>query len=287
MTEGAGRLRLGRYEWSLDRPLVMGILNVTPDSFSDGGQHFGLQQALDAAARLQQEGADILDIGGESTRPGAQPVSEQQEADRVLPVLEALQSLGIALSLDSRRPSVVAQALSIGVDLVNDVTGFTQPEMQCLLPRLAAGGQGICIMHMQGEPQTMQQAPHYTDVVDEVARFLGAQQAMALQAGLATHQILLDPGFGFGKTLQHNLALFAALPRLAELGPCLVGVSRKRMLGELTGREGPASERLGASLAAALAAARSGAAVLRVHDVAQTVDALRVGAALGLHSPHH
>lgn len=271
----------GRFELDAERPWVMGILNVTPDSFSDGGRHMALSQALEAAHRMKEEGADIIDVGGESTRPGAQPVSPEEEADRVLPVLEALAPLQIPLSLDSRRPSVVRQALAVGIDLVNDVSGFQSEAMLALLPAIHQCRAMACVMHMQGEPQTMQSAPHYDDVVAEVSGFLEAQQSRLMATGLARDQILLDPGFGFGKTLAHNRALFRHLPALSRLGPVLVGVSRKRMLAELSQRplDRPLS-RLGGSLAAAVMAAAAGAQVLRVHDVRETVDALRVWAGL-------
>ena len=271
----------GRFELDAERPWVMGILNVTPDSFSDGGRHMALSQALEAAHRMKEEGADIIDVGGESTRPGAQPVSPEEEADRVLPVLEALAPLQIPLSLDSRRPSVVRQALAVGIDLVNDVSGFQSEAMLALLPAIQQCRAMACVMHMQGEPQTMQAAPHYDDVVAEVSGFLEAQQSRLMAAGLARDQILLDPGFGFGKTLAHNQALFRHLPALSRVGPVLVGVSRKRMLAELSQRplDRPLS-RLGGSLAAAVMAAAAGAQVLRVHDVRETVDALRVWAGL-------
>lgn len=271
----------GRFELDAERPWVMGILNVTPDSFSDGGRHMALSQALEAAHRMKEEGADIIDVGGESTRPGAQPVSPQQEADRVLPVLEALQPLRIPVSLDSRRPSVVRQALAVGIDLVNDVSGFQSDAMLALLPAIQQCRAMACVMHMQGEPQTMQSAPYYDDVVAEVSGFLEAQQSRLMAAGLSRDQILLDPGFGFGKTISHNQQLFRHLPALSRLGPVLVGVSRKRMIAELSQRplDRPLS-RLGGSLAAAVMAATAGARVLRVHDVRETVDALRVWAGL-------
>jgi dihydropteroate synthase len=240
-----------------------------------------LSQALEAAHRMREEGADIIDVGGESTRPGAQPVSPQQEADRVLPVLEALQPLRIPVSLDSRRPSVVRQALAVGIDLVNDVSGFQSDAMLALLPEIQQCRAMACVMHMQGEPQTMQSAPYYDDVVAEVSGFLEAQQSRLMAAGLSRDQILLDPGFGFGKTISHNQQLFRHLPALSRLGPVLVGVSRKRMIAELSQRplDRPLS-RLGGSLAAAVMAATAGARVLRVHDVRETVDALRVWAGL-------
>ena len=271
----------GRYRLACDRPLVMGVLNITPDSFSDGGKHVSLSAAFDAAHAMKEQGVDILDVGGESTRPGASPVSVQEELSRVLPVLEALQSLGLPISLDSRRPEVVRQALAVGVDLVNDVTGFRDPDMRALLALPQAANVGVCIMHMQGEPQTMQANPHYNNVVEEVFGFLN-QQALALKRmGVSSERILLDPGFGFGKTLHHNLALLRALDQLVGHGHVLAGLSRKRMIGELTGHTGPAAERLGGSLAAACYAAfQKGVRVVRVHDAMATVQAFRFLAAL-------
>ena len=267
----------GRYELDPVRPWIMGILNVTPDSFSDGGQFTSVVQALEAAERMKEEGADLIDVGAESTRPGAQPVPPSHEADRVLPVLEGLRGLGLPISLDSRRPSVVRQALSVGVDLINDVSGFRSPDMLELVPDMLRARVMVCVMHMQGEPDSMQKKPHYQDVVAEVSAFLQRQQHMLMTAGFSREQILLDPGFGFGKSLVHNQALFRELPMLTALGPVLVGVSRKRMLAELSGRalDRPL-DRLGASLAAALLAAQHGVMVLRVHDVRETVDVVRV-----------
>ena len=267
----------GRYELDPVRPWIMGILNVTPDSFSDGGQFTSVAQALEAAERMKEEGADLIDVGAESTRPGAQPVPPSHEADRVLPVLEGLRGLGLPISLDSRRPSVVRQALSVGVDLINDVSGFRSPDMLELVPDMLRARVMVCVMHMQGEPDSMQKKPHYQDVVAEVSAFLQRQQHTLMTAGFSREQILLDPGFGFGKSLVHNQALFRELPMLTALGPVLVGVSRKRMLAELSGRalDRPL-DRLGASLAAALLAAQHGVRVLRVHDVQETVDVVRV-----------
>jgi dihydropteroate synthase len=257
----------------------MGILNITPDSFSDGGRHVDLQQALDAAHSMKADGADILDIGGESTRPGAAPVDPTEELQRVGPVLEALQDIGLPLSLDSRRPSVVDAALDIGIDLINDVGGFQDPEMRSLLSDPRARGVGVCVMHMQGDPMTMQQAPAYRNVVAEVTRFL-RQRVEALQtAGVSRERIVVDPGIGFGKTITHNLELLAGLDVFTELGiPILVGVSRKSMIGALTGR--PLEQRLAGSLAAALAAVSRGAAIVRVHEVGPARDALRVWSAI-------
>jgi len=278
-------LQLGRFRMPAHRPLVMGILNITPDSFSDGGLHASLSLALEAAHRMRDDGVDVIDVGGESTRPGAAPVSPAQEADRVLPVLEALQSLGVALSLDSRRPEVVEAALSIGIDMVNDVSGFRDPRMQDLVPQLVAWGGSVCVMHMQGEPQTMQADPQYVDVVAEVFGYLMQQRALLMARGLPSERIWLDPGFGFGKTTEHNLALLRGLADLSAQGPVLAGLSRKRMLAALSQRKDQPAERLGASLAAVQAAAIGGASMVRVHDVKATVDYLRVLHAVQGHSP--
>jgi dihydropteroate synthase len=266
----------GRYQIDTGRPWVMGILNLSPDSFSDGGLVAGVDQAVARAEVLQQQGADILDIGGESTRPGARSITAEEEAHRVLPVLKALQGLGLPLSLDSRRPAIVAAALDIGIDMVNDVTGFRHPGMQSLLPSIQKMGTAVCVMHMQGEPQTMQQAPDYEDVVAEVFGFLRSQQQDLINKGFPVDQIFLDPGFGFGKTFAHNQALMRALPGVAEYHPVLVGLSRKSMIGTLLGRPTQPQDRLAGSLAAALYAAQQGARIVRVHDVQETVDALRV-----------
>lgn len=281
-------LQFGRYSLSASpsRPLIMGILNVTPDSFSDGGLHATVDAAVASAIRLKEEGADLLDIGGESTRPGAEPVSPQEELRRVLPVLQELQTLRIPLSLDSRRPEVVSAAIQVGIDLVNDVSGFRTSGMSALLPLIAAEKIGICIMHMQGEPQSMQQSPQYDDVVEEVSAFLRKQADFALSFGLQPQQILLDPGFGFGKRSEHHLALLKSLRLIAENTslPLLVGVSRKRWMAELAGipLAHPPAQRLVPSLVVALEAARAGASVLRVHDVKATVEMLETARAIGL-----
>ncbi|KAF0812585.1 Dihydropteroate synthase [Andreprevotia sp. IGB-42] len=270
-------LQCGRFQLGLERPLVMGIVNITPDSFSDGGRHATTAAAIAHARRLVADGADMLDIGGESTRPGAAFVPADEEMARVLPVLAALQPLGVPLSIDTRKPAVMHAALQAGVDLVNDITAL---EGQGALAMLAQSPAAVCLMHMQGEPQTMQAAPQYDDVVAEVTAYLAARRNAALAAGIASDRIVLDPGFGFGKNLAHNAALFRALPAtIAQLGcPQLIGVSRKRMLGDITGQ--PVEARLPASIAAALLAAQAGAAILRVHDVKETVDALKVLRAL-------
>jgi dihydropteroate synthase len=267
--------RCGRVTFGLDRPLVMGIVNVTDDSFSDGGRYVQAQRAIEHGLRLRDEGADILDIGGESTRPGARPVPVEAELKRVLPVLAGLRDAGAALSVDTMKPEVMRAALGAGADMINDVNALRAPGAW---QAVAGSGCGICVMHMQGEPRTMQAEPRYADVVAEVGGFLAEALAEARRQGVADDRLLVDPGFGFGKTLAHNVDLFRALPELARQAPVLVGVSRKSMLGLITGR--PVEARLPASVAAALLAAQAGAAVLRVHDVAATVDALKVWRAL-------
>ncbi|MBM4189784.1 MAG: dihydropteroate synthase [Betaproteobacteria bacterium] len=249
----------------------MGIVNVTPDSFSDGGRFYSSDQALDHARRLIDAGADALDIGGESTRPGAQAVSEQEELERILPVLEGLRDCGVTLSVDTMKPAVMRAALAAGATMINDVRALQAPGA---LEAVRNSDCAVCLMHMQGEPRSMQDAPQYGDVLQEVYGFLAARIAACGAAGVARDRLYIDPGFGFGKTLEHNLALLRGLPRLAELAPVLVGVSRKRMLGEITGR--PVDERLAGSIAAALRAVEKGAAIVRVHDVAATVDALKI-----------
>ncbi len=266
--------RCGRTLFALDRPLVMGIVNVTPDSFSDGGR--SPRQAIVHGLALREAGADILDIGGESTRPGAAAVSIQAELDRVLPVLEGLRDCGAALSVDTMKPEVMRAVLAAGADLINDVRALQTPGA---LEAVAGSDCGLCLMHMRGEPRGMQSDPRYGDVVAEVVRFLRERVEAALQAGIARERLLIDPGFGFGKTLEHNIALFKALPEFAHIAPVLAGVSRKSMLGQITGR--PVGARLAASVAAALLAARRGAAILRVHDVGDTVDALKIMNVLG------
>ena len=265
-------LRCGRHVLDLARPRIMGILNVTPNSFSDGGRYFNAARALEHARRMIDDGADLVDIGGESTRPGAQPVDEAEELARVIPLVTALVAEGVAVSVDTRKPAVMRAALAAGASMINDVCGLTAPGA---IEAVAAADAGVCLMHMQGDPRTMQQAPSYADVVAEVRAFLVARAAACEAAGIARDRIVLDPGFGFGKTLAHNLALLAGLPALAATGyPVLAGLSRKASLGEITGRA--VDERLAASLAAALAAVARGATLLRVHDVRETRDALAV-----------
>lgn len=266
-------LEQGGRRLSLERPRVMGVLNVTPDSFSDGGRFHAPDQALDQAAQMVAAGVDIVDIGGESTRPGAAPVSEQQELDRVLPVLEGLrQRFDVWISVDTSSPAVMRAAAGAGADMLNDVRALSRAGA---LVAAVETGLPVCLMHMQGEPENMQRDPRYDDVVNQVVGYLTERRDAALTAGIPAGRIVLDPGFGFGKTLEHNLALVRALPGLAELGhPLLVGLSRKSMLGRITGRA--VDQRLGASIAAALLCAQRGAQIIRVHDVAETVDALAV-----------
>lgn len=273
-------LDCGTRRLALDRPLVMGIVNVTADSFSDGGRFLGAAQAIAHGERLAEEGADLVDVGGESTRPGAEPVPLEEELARVVPVVSALAAKGIAVSVDSMKPEVMRAACEAGCAMLNDVNGFRAPGA---LEAAAAGGAAICAMHMQGTPRTMQADPRYGDVVAEVRDFLAARARALEAAGIRRERIVLDPGFGFGKTFEHNVALVRGLPEIAALGyPVLAGLSRKRMIGEITGRD--VGGREAGSVAAALAAVHNGAALVRVHDVKATVDALKVWAALG--PPH-
>ncbi|MDN3986836.1 dihydropteroate synthase [Zwartia vadi] len=269
----AERWTCGRFEFELKRPILMGIVNVTPDSFSDGGQHARTESAIRHAHTLIQEGAEILDIGGESTRPGALPVSVQDELTRVMPVIKALLHSGVAISVDTCKPEVMQAALDVGADIINDVTGMRDEAAQRIVAR--HGQCGICVMHMQGEPRTMQQHPHYNDVVLDIKTEL-LQQARILEAqGVAAARISLDPGFGFGKTVEQNYRLLANLNVIANAGyPVVLGVSRKSMIGAVTGR--PVDQRICGSIAAALAGTLRGARVLRVHDVRETRDALSV-----------
>lgn len=258
----------------LDRPSIMGVVNVTPDSFSDGGSFDSAQAAVDHALRLVEQGADLLDVGGESTRPGAGPVDESEELRRVLPVVEALAArAGVPVSIDTAKPSVMRAALAAGASMVNDVLAL---RADGALDAVAEAGAAAVLMHMRGEPRTMQQDPHYDDVVADVHRFL-ADRILACQfAGIDRARLIVDPGFGFGKTLAHNLDLLRGMDRFATLGvPVLAGLSRKAMIGAITGHDTP-RERLHGSVAAALLAVQKGAAIVRVHDVAATRDALAV-----------
>ncbi len=258
----------------LDRARVMGIVNVTPDSFSDGGQHDTLEAAVAHGLRLAEEGADILDIGGESTRPGAADVSVEEELRRTIPVITRLaKETSLPISIDTSKPEVMRAAVEAGAGMINDVYGLRR---EGALETAAALGVPVVLMHMKGEPRSMQEAPHYDDVVGEVHRFLTERIFVAEMAGVQKKHIVVDPGFGFGKDASHNLVLLAQLDRFSELGvPVLAGLSRKRSIGQLTGREVPA-ERVHGSVAAHLIAAQRGAKLLRVHDVAATVDALKV-----------
>lgn len=269
-------IHCGPYRLSRQRPLVMGIVNLTPDSFSGDGLLGDLERAI-AHARYQRDaGADILDIGAESSRPGAIPTPEDEELRRLLPVLEELRTWNIPLSVDTYKPAVMRAALAAGAAMINDISAMTHPEA---LAVVAESDCAICLMHMRGEPGTMQQSPQYTNVVGEVRDFLTLAVERCRRAGIADERLVLDPGFGFGKSLEHNVALFRAMAEttIDDL-PLLVGVSRKSMLGAITGR--PVGERLPASLAAAVLAAAKGAKILRVHDVAATRDALAIWAAL-------
>lgn len=263
--------RVGTLE--LDCPMVMGILNVTPDSFSDGGLFTSVDAALQQAERMVAGGATFVDVGGESTRPGAADVSEQQEVDRVVPVIEAINdNLDVLVSVDTSKPAVMRAAVAAGADLINDIralrfAGALQAAVELQKP--------VCLMHMLGEPRTMQQLPAYDDVVADVTQFLAERVAQCREAGLGEDLLLIDPGFGFGKTVQHNLELLAGLENLQEIGrPVLAGISRKSTLGKLTGRD--SGELLAASISGAVLAVMHGADIVRVHDVAETVDALKI-----------
>ncbi len=269
-------LRLGRFTLDSSRPLVMGVVNVTPDSFYDGGRHSTPSESIAHAQLLIDQGADILDIGAESTRPGAAPIDAAAELERLLPVLRALRHSPVPISVDTMKPEVMRAAAAEGASLINDVYALRLPGA---LEAVAGGGASVCLMHMRGDPRTMQTAPHYEDVVAEVKTFLAARAEAAVAAGISRERIIVDPGFGFGKTVGHNMRLLACLRSLGELGyPVLFGASRKSSLGAIAGR--PANERLAASIAAALLAAERGAAIVRVHDVAETRDALAILSAM-------
>ena len=269
----------GRRKFDLaNRGVIMGVINVTPDSFSDGGRHFDRGVAIDHGLALIEAGADVLDIGGESTRPGAADVDAAEELARVLPVIEALAPRGVPLSIDTSKPEVMRAALAAGAVIVNDVRALQEPGA---LDAVAGADCGVVLMHMQGTPRTMQAAPHYDDLLAEVGRFLRARHAALQSAGVAAHRIVLDPGFGFGKSAEHNLRLLARLDELDLPAPLLAGLSRKATLGAVTGRS--VTERVHASVAAALIAVQRGARIVRVHDVAATRDALRVWQAVEQH----
>ena len=273
MSLNSKTLACGRFKLSLERPLIMGILNVTPDSFSDGGQFSRFDTAIVHAQRLVEEGADILDIGGESTRPGALLVSEDEELQRVIPLIEKLSSeINIPISIDTNKATVMYEAVQAGASMINDVYALQQPNA---LKVAASLNVPVCLMHMRGTPVTMQKQIDYKNVVDEVLDFLENRVAACVEAGISKEQLILDPGFGFGKTLEHNLSLLKAIPRFVHAGyPVLAGLSRKSMLGEITAK--PVEARLAGSLALAGLAADLGANILRVHDVAETRDLLSV-----------
>ncbi|HEU4459051.1 MAG TPA: dihydropteroate synthase [Methylibium sp.] len=271
-----------RYRIDLATPRVMGIVNLTPDSFSDGGRHAGVAAALAHCEKLLADGADILDIGGESTRPSAEPVSLDEERSRVLPVLREALALGVPISLDSYKPALMREALDLGIDIVNDIKALREPG--AVEAVAAHPGCGVCLMHMRGlEPKSMQEGnPRYDDVVVEVRRFLRERVEAVTAAGVARERLAIDPGIGFGKRTEHNFALLERQGELLALGvPVLAGWSRKGSLGRITGREA-VGDRLVPSVAAALAAVQRGARIVRVHDVAETVDALKVWRAAGL-----
>ena len=267
----------GRYRFDLtgpeSRPLVMGILNVTPDSFSDGGKYRTLSAALRRAGQMIKEGADIIDIGAESSRPGVEPVSLQEELDRLMPVVEALRDCDRPLSIDTYKPEVMTAALAAGAAMINNIEGFRSVES---VSRLVLSDCGVCVMHMQGSPRTMQLAPAYTDVTEETIAFLKEQVEALLAAGISRERICIDPGFGFGKTFEQNLVLLKNLAHIRNSLqlPLLAGLSRKSVIGTITGKE--VSGRLAGNLGAALSAVAYGADILRVHEVAETVDALKV-----------
>jgi dihydropteroate synthase len=268
----------GRFRLGLDRPLVMGVLNVTPDSFFDGGRYLDPAAALAHAQCMIADGADLIDIGAESTRPGALPTPESEEMKRIVPLIEKLAGASVPVSADTRRPAVMRAAIAAGASMVNDVSALQAPgAIEAVVG--AAQPVAVCLMHMQGEPATMQRTPIYGDVVGEVKAFLAERARACEAAGIGRERIVVDPGFGFGKTVAHNLVLLRELPRIAALGyPVLAGLSRKSTIGALIGQERgrQVGERLAGSLAAALAAVARGAKIIRVHDVRETVDALKV-----------
>ncbi len=273
----SSRLLLHIGSKNFPKPSVMGVLNVTPDSFSDGGRFVDVDAARRQAEMMASDGAAIIDIGGESTRPGSAAVSEQQELERILPVIEALRDLvDVPISVDTSKAVVMKEAIAAGAAMINDVLALQEADA---LTTLADLGVPVCLMHMQGRPRTMQQNPHYDDVVNDVTAFLGERVAACVAAGIARDKIVIDPGFGFGKTAAHNVELLANLRQLADLElPVMVGLSRKSTLGELTGRD--VDERLPASISAATIAVLNGAHIVRAHDVRETVDALRVASAV-------
>jgi len=266
-------MQFGKYFIDLSQPQVMGILNVTPDSFSDGGKHTNVSQALDHALRMIEEGATFIDIGGESTRPGAPDVSLQEELDRTIPVIEAVaKNTACVISIDTSKADVMREAVKVGAGLINDVRALQEPGAL----QVAAEAQvPVCLMHMQGQPRTMQQSPEYDDVVNDVGQFLLARTKVCEEAGIAKDKILFDPGYGFGKSLEHNYTLVKHLPSLMKLGyPVLVGMSRKSMIGNLLNRK--VDERLAGSISLATIVAQMGAHIIRVHDVKETADAVNI-----------
>ena len=266
-------MQFGKYFIDLSQPQVMGILNVTPDSFSDGGKHTNVSQALDHALRMIEEGASFIDIGGESTRPGAPDVSLQEELDRTIPVIEAVaKNTPCVISIDTSKADVMREAVKAGAGLINDVRALQEPGAL----QVAAEAQvPVCLMHMQGQPRTMQQSPEYDDVVNDVGQFLLARTKVCEEAGIAKDKILFDPGYGFGKSLEHNYTLVKHLPSLMKLGyPVLVGMSRKSMIGNLLNRK--VDERLAGSISLATIVAQMGAHIIRVHDVKETADAVNI-----------
>jgi dihydropteroate synthase len=265
-------LRCGRFRLDLSRPRIMAVVNLTPDSFSGDGFDRNLDGALASAEAAVEAGADMLDIGGESSRPGADPVSEQEELDRILPLLERIVPLPVPISVDTVKPAVMCAAIDAGASMINDINAF---RAESAVDAVCGSEAALCVMHMRGEPRTMQNAPHYDDVVAEVRTFLAERTRVLRAAGVSDDRIVIDPGFGFGKTLEHNVALLRRMRELLELGfPVLAGLSRKSMLGAITGR--PVDQRIVASVAAALIAVDLGARIVRVHDVAATRDALAV-----------
>lgn len=271
-------LQCGRHRLDLTSPIVMGILNVTPDSFSDGGRYPDARRAIAHALSMIEAGAAIIDVGGESTRPGAQAVSEQEEIRRVIPVVEAIAgTTNIPVSVDTSRAGVIRAALAAGASMINDTRALREPGA---LQAVADSDAAVCLMHMQGEPRTMQVAPHYDDVVGEVKAFLSDRVAACEAAGIERMRMAVDPGIGFGKSIQHNMDLLAHVSELLELRlPVLIGVSRKSMFGALLGRS--VEQRLAGSLALATATALAGASIFRAHDVAETLDAIRMADLLG------
>ena len=266
------QLKTGDEHLSLKMPAIMGILNVTPDSFSDGGQFQSLDQALRHTESMIEAGADIIDVGGESTRPGAADVPEQQELDRILPIIQAIKSrFDTLVSLDTSKPAVMLEGAAAGIDMLNDIRALQEPGA---VEIAASTRLPVCLMHMQGQPRSMQQAPEYTDVVSQVTQFLVDRRQVCIEAGIDSSQIILDPGFGFGKNLVHNLALLQGLDVLCAKAPVLIGLSRKRMFGEILGSD--SVSRVVASVTAALLCVQRGASIVRVHDVLETAQALEV-----------